>query len=81
MAYVTLSQFHEKQNDYIVAAQHEPVILTSREARRRAVVVSPEFYDRALQAIEELEDIRATAEARNEIGRVSHDELIREFGI
>ncbi|GAA1471232.1 type II toxin-antitoxin system Phd/YefM family antitoxin [Corynebacterium felinum] len=81
MTYVTLSQFREKQSDYIAAAQREPVIVTSRGARRRAVVVSPEFYDRAMQAIEDQEDIRAATEARNEIGRVSHDELIRELGI
>lgn len=81
MTYVTLSQFRDKQSDYIAAAQREPVVVTSRGARRRAVVVSPEFYDRAVQAIKEQEDIRAATEARNETGRVLNDELIRELGI
>ncbi|MGO3683025.1 type II toxin-antitoxin system prevent-host-death family antitoxin, partial [Brevibacterium aurantiacum] len=50
MSSVTLSQFRNQQSDYIAAAQREPVEITSRGAGRRAVVVSPEFYDRALQA-------------------------------
>ncbi len=79
--HVPLSQFRDKLSDYIAAAQREPVVVTSRGARRRAVVVSPEFYDQALQAIEEQEDIRAAAKARNETERVSHEELVRELGI
>ncbi|AKK06451.1 prevent-host-death family protein [Corynebacterium mustelae] len=79
--HVPLSQFRDKLSDYIAAAQREPVVVTSRGARRRAVVVSPEFYDQAVQAIEEQEDIRAATEARNENGRVLNDELIRELGI
>lgn len=41
-------QFRSRQSDYIAAAQHEPVEITSRGAGRRVVVVSPEFYDRAV---------------------------------
>lgn len=81
MTSVTLSQFRNHQSDYIAAAQREPVEITSRGAGRRAVVVSPEFYDRAVQALEDQLDIRAAAAARQEEGRVSHEELTRELGV
>jgi len=80
MTSVTLSDFRNRQADLIAAAQREPVEITSRGAGRRAVVVSPEFYDRALQALEDQADIRAAALARQETGRVSHEELSAELG-
>lgn len=81
MSSVTLSQFRNQQSDYIAAAQREPVEITSRGAGRRAVVVSPEFYDRALQALEDQADIRSAAAARDESERVTHEDLVREIGI
>lgn len=82
MTSVTLSQFRSQQSDYIAAAQREPVEITSRGAGRRAVVVSPEFYDRAVAALEDLADARAAAEARIEQEpRVTHEDLRRELGI
>jgi len=81
MTSVTLSQFRNQQSNYIAAAQREPVEITSRGAGRRAVVVSPEFYDRALQALEDQAYVRDAAEARSEEGRVSHIELMRELGL
>lgn len=80
MISVTLSQFRSQQSNYIAAAQREPVEITSRGVGRRAVLVSPEFFDRALQALEDQADIRAAAAARNEVGSVSHEELARELG-
>ena len=82
MISVTLSEFRSNQSDYIAAAQREPVEITSRGANRRAVVVSPEFFDRAIQALEDQEDIRAADEARNDLGpTVSHEDLIKELGL
>ena len=82
MTSVSLSEFRNKQSDYIAAAQREPVEITSRGANRRAVLVSPEFFDRALQALEDQEDIRADREARNDPGpTVSHEELAKELGL
>ena len=82
MTSVTLSQFRKQQSDYIAAAQREPVEITSRGAGRRAVVVSPEFFDRAVQALEDQLDIGAAATARAETEpRVSHAELIVELGL
>ncbi|GAA1351743.1 type II toxin-antitoxin system Phd/YefM family antitoxin [Falsarthrobacter nasiphocae] len=81
MTSVTLSQFRSHQSECIAAAQREPVEITSRGAGRRAVVVSPEFYDRAVQALEDQADVLAAADARREAGRVSHEELQREIGL
>lgn len=80
MTSVTLSQFRSQQSDYIAAAQREPVEITSRGAGRRAVVVSPEFFDRAMQALEDQADIRAAAEARNE-PHVPFEDLMEELGL
>lgn len=82
MLSVTLSEFRKKQSEYIAAVQREPVEITSRGANRRAVVVSPEFFDRAIQALEDQEDLRAAHEARNDSGAtVSHEELSQELGL
>ena len=82
MLSVALSQFRKKQSEYIAAVQREPVEITSRGANRRAVVVSPEFFDRAIQALEDQEGIRAAHAARNDSGAtVSHEELSEELGL
>lgn len=81
MTTVTLSQFREKQSDYIAEAQREPVQITSRGVGRRAVIVSPDFFDRAMQALEDQADIRAAAEARADTERVSHEDLMAEVGL
>lgn len=79
MTSVTLSQSRNRQSDYIAAAQREPIEITSRGAGRRAVVVSPDFYDRAVRALEDQADIEAAAQARREEGRISHEELLRSL--
>ena len=82
MTSVTLSQFRNQQSDYIASAQREPVEITSRGAGRRAVLVSPEFYDRAVEALEDRADVRAAAEARRETeARIPFDDLMEELGI
>lgn len=82
MTSVTLSQFRAQQSEYIAAAQREPVEITSRGVVRRAVVVSPDFFDRALEALEDQSDIQAAAQARNESApRVEHADVMAEFGL
>lgn len=82
MTSVTLSEFRARQSDYIAAAQREPVEIMSRGVGRRAVVVSPDFFDRALEALEDQADIRAAAAARDEAEPpVSHADVMAEFGL
>lgn len=78
---VTLSHFRAHQSEVLDAAQRAPVEIFSRGTRRRAVVVSPEFFDRALQALEDKVDIQAAAAARREQGEIPHEELMAELGI
>ena len=80
MTSVTLSQFRNRQSDYIAAAQREPVEITSRGAGRRAVVVSPEFFDRAVQALEDQMDIAAAAKARQDL-RIPFEDLMEDLGL
>lgn len=77
---VTLSEFRQQQSSYIALAQREPVEITSRGVGRRAVLVSPDFFDQACQALEDQEDIRAAALARKE-PTVSHADVMAEFGL
>lgn len=76
---VTLSQFRSEQSHFLDAAQREPVTILSCGPRRRAVIVSPDFYDRAGQALEDGEDIRAAAAGRQEAGSVSHEEFTSDL--
>lgn len=78
---VTSSEFRSEQSRYLDVAQREPVAILSRGTRRRAVVVSPDFYDRAIQALEDVEAIRAAAVARQEAGGISHEDLKAELGL
>ncbi|WP_092017375.1 type II toxin-antitoxin system prevent-host-death family antitoxin [Brevibacterium siliguriense] len=81
MSSVTMSEFRSQQSSLIATAQREPVEITSRGAVRRAVVVSPDFYDRALRALEDQADVQAAAAARQESERVSQEELEQELGL
>lgn len=81
MTKTTLSDFRAHQSKVLDAAQRGPVEILSRGSRRRAVVVSPEFFDRALQALEDQADVRGASEARREQDDISHEELMAELGL
>lgn len=81
MVTVTQSQFRAQQSECLALAQREPVEITSRGAKRRAVVVSPDFYERALQALEDRADIAAAQAARLENDRISLADLKAELSI
>ncbi|MFP7366596.1 type II toxin-antitoxin system Phd/YefM family antitoxin [Corynebacterium callunae] len=77
----TTSQFRNEQSRYLDIAQRVPVAILSRGTRPRAVVVSPEFYERAMRALEHFENIQAAEAARTESGEISNAELKAELGI
>lgn len=81
MTSTSLSDFRAHQSKILDDAQREPVEILSRGSRRRAVVVSPDFFDRAVQALEDQTDTRKAAEARDENGSVSHEALMNELGL
>ena len=53
MSTATLSEFQQNQAAVIAAAQRGPVELVSAGARTHAVLISPEFYADALEALRE----------------------------
>ena len=71
MSTATLSEFRQNQARYIAAAQVEPVQLRTRGAQTRAVLVSPAFYEQAMEALEERRDRRT----RDELDRWLRDDL------
>lgn len=81
MTAIDASAFRASQGMFLDLAQREPVEITSRGARRRAVVVSPSFFDAAMQALEDQLDIRDAAKARTETERISHEDLMAELGL
>lgn len=77
---VTSSEFRKTQSQLLEEAQRTPVVITSRGSRARAVVVSPAFFARAVEALEDLEDIRAAEIARQESAEISFEDLKKELG-
>jgi prevent-host-death family protein len=53
MATVSSAEFRSRQSEYLARAEHEPIEIMSRGSRRRAVLVSADFYDRACIALGE----------------------------
>ena len=54
-------------------------VMMSGGAERRAVFVSPELFDRAIEALEDQRDLAAAREAEGDL--VSHAEVLRELGL
>ena len=79
MTSTTLSEFRANQSLYIASAQREPVEILSRGAIRRAVLVSPELFDRAMEALEDKMDL-AEARSVDLDDLVSHEHLMEELG-
>ena len=71
MSTATLSEFRQNQAHYIAAAQVEPVELRSRGTQTRAVLVSPAFYEEAMEALEERRDRRT----RDDVDRWLQEDL------
>lgn len=67
--------------ELIELVRTEPVHI-ERRGREVAVLVSPAFFERAIEALEDIEDIAAAEASMAEAGPVvSHEELMRELGI
>lgn len=81
MMTVTANEARTRWADLIDLTRSEPVEIT-RRGKVVAVLVKPEFFERALDALEELEDLLAVEEAESEIGDpVSLEEVKRELGL
>lgn len=76
----TAADFRNHIGAHLDAAQREPVTITNR-GRGRAVVVSTDFFARAVKALEDADDVRGAELSRAEDGEISHADLMAELGI
>ncbi|MFB9954251.1 type II toxin-antitoxin system Phd/YefM family antitoxin [Cellulomonas denverensis] len=77
----TTAEFRSHLGEYLDAAQREPVAITNR-GRRRAVLVSEDFFERALAALEDAEDVAAAREARRDPApRFTLAEVMADLGL
>lgn len=67
MSIVSVADARNQFSDVIARAQNEAVFI-ERRGQRAAVVVSPEQYERMLEALEDAEDVAAFDEAMAEEG-------------
>ena len=67
MSDMTATEARERFSEALAAASREPVFIT-RHGKRVAALVTPEFYDRAVEALEDTEDLAAARAALAEDG-------------
>ncbi|TAL41511.1 MAG: type II toxin-antitoxin system prevent-host-death family antitoxin [Salinibacterium sp.] len=68
-------------SELLDTARTEPVHIT-RRGRDVAVLVSQDFFERAIQALEDAADLAAVSAARDDNEpTVTHEELMRELGL
>ncbi|GAA4622266.1 hypothetical protein GCM10023113_02550 [Cellulomonas oligotrophica] len=80
MSSVSVTEARSRLPQLIDEARTEAVFL-ERRGKREAVVVSPEQYDRMLDALEEVEDIAAFDAAMDEEGpNLPWDQVKAELG-
>lgn len=78
---MTLSELRAHQSEVMNKVHTEPVRITSRGKTPRAVLVSPEFFEAALEALEDQEDLRAAQAARDEGVYVNFADAMKALGI
>lgn len=71
------AEFRQNLGHYFDEVQREPVAIESR-GRRRAVLVSPVFFD---QALEDKLDATKARQARQKADEIPFDQLMDELGI
>lgn len=78
---MTSSDAREHFSDALATANREPVFIT-RHGKRVAALVTTEFYERAVEALEDAEDIAAAQSALDEDGESIPWETVKaELGL
>jgi antitoxin Phd len=67
MSDMTATDARERFSEALAASSREPVFIT-RHGKRVAALVTAEFYDRAIEALEDAEDLAAARAALDEDG-------------
>lgn len=78
---VTVPDFRLNLSAYINIAKREPVMITTDSGDHQAVLVSPEFFQRAMRCLEDKADIEAAATARQVGTDLPIKDLFDELGI
>lgn len=81
MKSVTVTDFRLNLAAYINVAKREHVMITTDSGDHQAVLVSPEFFERAMKCLEDKADIEAAAAARQEGTHLPFKDLFDELGI
>lgn len=80
MSSVSVADARSHLSDVIARSQREAVFI-ERRGRRAAVVVSPERYERMLEALEDTEDAASFDEAMAEEGEnIPWDQVKKDLG-
>jgi len=80
MSSVSVADARSHLSDVIARSQQEAVFI-ERRGQRAAVVVSPERYERMLEALEDAEDAAAFDEAMAEEGEnIPWDQVKKDLG-
>jgi len=81
MSEITATDAREHFSDALAAANREPVFIT-RHGRRIAALVTAEFYERAVEALEDAEDLAAAHTSLEEDGESIPWEVVKaELGL
>ena len=80
METISAAEARNHLSEVIEKASHEPVTI-ERRGQRAAVVVSPQEYDRLMEALEEIEDVAAYDAAMAEEGdNIPWDQVKADLG-
>jgi antitoxin Phd len=81
MSDLSATEAREHFSDALASAAREPVFIT-RHGKRIAALVTADFYERAIKAIEDAEDVAAAQAALDEDGEsVSWEDVKAELGL
>jgi prevent-host-death family protein len=76
MSEITATDAREHFSDALATATREPVFIT-RHGRRIAALVTADFYERAVEALEDAEDIAAARAALEDDGESIPWEVVK----
>jgi antitoxin Phd len=81
METLPISAARDRLTQLVANIAHEPITI-ARYGQPAAVIVSPRFFERAVEALEDVEDLQAIEEARaNPQPTVPWEQLVAELNL
>ncbi|APT93295.1 hypothetical protein CPHO_10780 [Corynebacterium phocae] len=75
MESITEVELKAKMAHYLDRVATQPVAILDTKGEPRAVLVTLEFFARALESLEDIADVEAARKSRLEPGEVTHEEV------